>query len=152
MVAIVSGNSAGLLNSSAGTLGQNGVFGNAASGNAKEGAYVNIATGNLSLQDQDDFIAANGVSVALTRTYNSQGNHNDSMGASWKLGLRKQLTGLSGPVNTAGTTVVRIDADGSSSLYRYDTARAAYVSTDGGGAPTAITCRGSTKRIPAPTA
>ncbi|MEJ7806795.1 MAG: hypothetical protein WKG03_12860, partial [Telluria sp.] len=134
MVAIVSGNGAGLLNASAGTLGQNGIFGTAAGGNSKEAAYVNIANGNLSLQDQDDFIASLGANVALTRTYNSQGGFNDGMGAEWKLGVRKQVTGVTGAVNTPGSTVTRIDGDGSGSLYTFDVARNLYVTTDGGGA------------------
>jgi YD repeat-containing protein len=134
MVAIVSGNNVGLINTSAGTLGQNGVFGNASNGNAGDTAYVNVFSGNLLLQDQDDFVAARGVSVALARTYNSQGMLNSGSGQGWQLGLRKQITGLTGTVNTVGSSVTRIDGDGSAMLYKYDVARAAYVSTDGGGA------------------
>lgn len=134
MVAIVSGNGAGLVNTSAGTLGQDGIFGNAASGNTNEAAYVNVATGNFSLQTQDDFVASRGINLSLTRTYNSQGGFDSDNGANWLLGVRKQITGLTGTVNTAGSTVTRIDGDGSAALYRYDTVRRAYVTTDGGGA------------------
>jgi|GEM_PF-3010443 len=134
MVAIVSGNSVGLSNTSAGTLGQNGIFGQATNGTAKDAAYVNIATGNLSLQDRDDFIASNGIDVAFARTYNSQALLNSGFGAGWQFSQRKQISGLTGTVNTAGSTVNRVDADGAVSLYTYDAARAAYVCTDGGGA------------------
>ncbi len=139
MVAIVGGNGAGLLNGSAGVLGQQGVAGNAILGGNKEGAYVNIVNGNLTLQDSDDFLAAHGVNVALTRTYNAQGNLNDGNGANWKYGLLKQVTLVSGAVNTAGSKVSRLAGDGSVATYTYDAAQAAYLSTDGGGAYQSIT-------------
>src|SRR3954467_1201655 len=108
MVAIVSGNGFGLNNTSAGVLGQSGLFGNAALGNSKEAAYVNVANGNLLLQDTDDFLAAQGFNIALTRTYNSLGNFNDGNGGGWKVGPSTQVTGLTGTLNTAGSTVTRI--------------------------------------------
>ena len=137
MVAIVSGSGVGLINTSAGTLGQDGIFGNAASGTTNEAAYVNVATGNLSLQREDDFVASKGIDLSLVRTYNSRGALSGVQ--NWQLGIRKQITGLTGTVNTAGSSVTRIDGDGSASLYQYDAARGAYVSTDGGGAYQTIT-------------
>ncbi|WP_156648816.1 hypothetical protein, partial [Massilia sp. Leaf139] len=137
MVAIVSGSGVGLVNTSAGTLGQDGIFANAAFGTTKESAYVNVATGNLSLQLQDDFVASKGIDLSLVRTYNSRGALTGMR--NWQLGVRKQITGLTGTVNTAGSTLTRIDGDGSASLYQYDAARSAYVSTDGGGAYQTIT-------------
>jgi len=134
MVAIVSGNGTGLLNTSASVLGQGGLFGSATTGSSKEGAYVNVANGNLILQDQDDFIAAAGVNLALTRTYNSQGSTADGVGAQWKLGVRKQVTNLTGTLNAVGSTLTRIDSDGSAFLFKWDSSRSAYVSTDGDGA------------------
>jgi YD repeat-containing protein len=134
MVAIVSGNGTGLLNTSASVLGQGGLFGSATTGSSKEGAYVNVANGNLVLQDQDDFIAASGVNLALTRTYNSQGSTSDGLGAQWKLGVRKQVTNLTGTLNAVGSTLTRIDSDGSAFLFKWDSTRSAYVSTDGDGA------------------
>ncbi|NRR31473.1 LysM peptidoglycan-binding domain-containing protein [Oxalobacteraceae bacterium] len=132
MVAIVSGNSLGLLNGSAGVLGQQGVFGNAVHGNGKEATYVNVFNGNLSLQDSDDFLASRGVNVALTRTYNSLGSFNDGHGG-WKVGPSKQVTNLTGERNNSGSTVTRIDSDGSAALYTYNAALGLYRSTDGGG-------------------
>ncbi|WP_141753345.1 DUF4214 domain-containing protein, partial [Duganella sp. HH101] len=134
MVAIVSGNGFGLSTGSASTLGQAGVFGNPNLGNSKEGAYVNVANGNLVLQHQDDFLATPGIDLSLTRTYNSQGNVNNSNGLNWRMGMLKQIVDLTGTVNTAGSTVTRINSDGSRELYRYDTARGHYISGDGGGA------------------
>ncbi|WP_256081313.1 DUF4214 domain-containing protein [Massilia sp. YIM B04103] len=133
MVAMVSGNGLGILNSSASVLGQQGLFGNAAHGQTKEAAYVNLANGNLVLQDQDEWLAARGVNLALTRTYNSQGNFNDGNGLNWKNGSVKQVTGLSGTLNGAGSTVSRIDGDGSVQLYTYDAGLKLYRSSDGAG-------------------
>ncbi|WP_070273195.1 DUF6531 domain-containing protein, partial [Duganella sp. HH101] len=134
MVAIVSGNGFGLSTGSSSTLGQAGVFGNPSLGNSKEGAYVNVANGNLVLQDQDDFVASAGTKLSLTRTYNSQGNYNNGNGLNWRLGVVKQIVDLTGTVNTAGSTVTRINSDGSRELYRYDTGLKHYISTDGSGA------------------
>ncbi|KRB81813.1 hypothetical protein [Duganella sp. Root198D2] len=139
MVAIVSGNGAGILNTSAGTLGQGGVFGNAANGNSKDSVYINIANGNLLLQDQDDCIVARGVDSEIVRTYNSQGQLNTGDGVGWRQATRRQLTGLTGTVNTAGSTITRIVGDGSATVFTYDVARAAYFTTEGGGAYQTIT-------------
>lgn len=133
MVAIVSGYGLGLLTGSAGVLGQQGLHGNAVLGNNREAAYLNVFSGNLVLQDSDDFLAAHGVNLAITRTYNSQGSVNDGSGA-WKYGLLKQVSALTGAVNTAGSTVRRTAGDGSVSTFSWNAAKAAYTSTDGGGA------------------
>ena len=78
MVAIVGGRALGLGLSSAATLGQQlGAIGSAATGQASERAFVNIATGNLVLQRQDDMLASRGQGVAAVRTYNSVGRLND---------------------------------------------------------------------------
>ena len=139
MVAIVSGNGAGILNTSAGTLGQGGVFGNATNGNSKDSVYINIANGNLLMQDQDDCIDARGVDTEIVRTYNSQGVVNSGDGVGWRQTTRRQLTGLTGTVNTAGSTITRTVGDGSVTVFTYDVARAAYVTTEGGGAYQTIT-------------
>ncbi|OEZ52860.1 DUF4214 domain-containing protein [Duganella sp. HH105] len=134
MVAIVSGNGFGLLTGSAGVLGRQGQYGNAVQGNNHEASYLNVMNGNLVLQDGDDFLAAHGVNLAITRTYNSQGSYNDGNGAGWKYGLARQVSGLTGTVNTAGSKVYRTAGDGSVATFSYLAAKAAYVSTDGDGA------------------
>jgi len=146
MVAIVSGNGVGISNTSAGTLGQSGVFGNSANGNAKDSVYINVANGNLLLQDQDDCIVARGIDMEVVRTYNSQGLFSGADGSGWRQGLRKQVNGLTGTVNTAGSTITRTDGDGSATVFTYDAARAAYVSTDGGGAYQTLVFNSSTNR------
>lgn len=133
MVAIVSGNGFGLATGSAGVLGQSGVFGNPNLGNKREATYVNVATGNLVMRDQDDFVAALGADIALTRTYNSLGDVGVGTAPGWRNGLVKQVAGLTGTLNTKDSTITRIDGDGSAALYRYDGTLKVYVSTDGGG-------------------
>ncbi len=134
MVAIVVGNSLGLNLSSLGTLGQRGTFGSALTGRNGELAYVNAATGNLVLQDRDDVLMGRGLSVPSVRTYNSLGQLNDDNGDNWSLGAYTQQLRLVGTVNTAGSTFVRTDRDGSQATYTYDSSSSQYVSTDGGGA------------------
>jgi predicted 2-oxoglutarate/Fe(II)-dependent dioxygenase YbiX len=69
MVAIVSGIGAGLNLGSREVLGQQGVIGKAAEGRNGQGVYVNVATGLLVVQNQDDFLAARGHDAAAVRTY-----------------------------------------------------------------------------------
>ncbi|PKB13885.1 LysM peptidoglycan-binding domain-containing protein [Janthinobacterium sp. 64] len=130
MVAIVSGNTLGLLGGSSATLGQQGAFGAAGIGKSQENGYLNVSNGNIVMQQRDDFIASRGIDLSLTRTYNAQG----ALGQHWKFGLNREVGAVTGVVNGAGSTVVRIAGDGSEALYRYDEARGVYVSTDGPGA------------------
>jgi len=140
MVAIVSGNGFGLFNSSATALGQRGLLGNAAFGQSGEAAYLNIANGNLTLRERDDFLAAAGISQNLTRTYNSQGQFTqDHNGANWHGGVTKQVV-----LNTANNTVLRTEADGSTALYTFDSAANAYLSHDGAGNVKSLSLSGST--------
>ncbi len=134
MVAIVGGKDVGLSNGSAAVLGQQGSFGNAVHGSTKESVYVNVVNGNLTLQDRDDFVASRGIDIALTRTYNSAATLNDGIGANWKNGQAKQIVVAPGVVpNSSGSSVIRLDGDGSAALYLYDDKLKSYVSTDGGG-------------------
>lgn len=131
MVAIVSGNSLGLNLTSLGTLGNRGVFGNAGLGRSSDQAYVNVVNGNLVFRTLDDQMAGHGSLFGSVRTYNSQG----SLGGSpWSVGAALKSVRLVGQLNAAGSTMVRVDEDGSEQLYRYDATRALYVSSDGAGA------------------
>jgi hypothetical protein len=103
MTAIASGNSLGLENTSAATLGQRGLGGSAAQGRSNEQAFVNIATGNLVLQRQDDFLPSSGADIDLVRTYNSQGLLNDDNADNWSVGPTQKVVLGNGPVNTAGS-------------------------------------------------
>jgi YD repeat-containing protein len=84
MVAIVSGSNLGVNNSSLAKLGQQGVYGTASQGSANAGAFVNVADGNLVLQDLDNTLAGLGGGIATLRTYNSQG------AVSWRIGAGSQ--------------------------------------------------------------
>src|SRR5712691_1428704 len=134
MMAIVSGASLGLTNSSAAVLGALGKIGAAPQGGSGERVYVNAASGNLVLQRQDEVLLGTGVDISLLRTYNSQGLLNDDNGDNWRLGVYKRVYNLTGTVNAAGSTVTRVEADGAESVYVYDAASGKYLNNDGGGA------------------
>lgn len=134
MVAIVSGNSLGLGLTSLGTLGQQGSSGVAAQGRNGQSVYVNVANGNLVVQDQDEYLASTGPDAAVLRTYNSQGLLSDDNGDNWIGGVLAQPLQLTGALNAAGSSIRRADRDGSVATYTYDVSRGLYVSTDGGGA------------------
>ncbi|NML48462.1 LysM peptidoglycan-binding domain-containing protein [Ramlibacter sp. G-1-2-2] len=133
MVAIVSGNSLGLNLGSLATLGQQGVFGQAAQGSSGERVYVNGATGNLVLQREDDHLLARGPDSVALRTYNSQGLFGDDNGDNWSSGVWLQPLALVGTLNTLGSTLQRTDADGSVAIYAYQ-ADGVYRTTAGAGA------------------
>jgi YD repeat-containing protein len=131
MVAIIGGGGTalGLSNSSAATLGRDGVGGNAAIGRSGEQAYVNSATGNLVIQDRDELVKSSGLDVEVLRTYNSQGLMDDDNGDNWRLGVNRKLA--FGPL---GTSITRTNEDGAGELYAYDLLQNRYVSSDGSGA------------------
>ena len=113
-------------------------------GIGRDGARVavNIANGNLVMQREDDALAARGPDVALVRTYNSQGTADYDNNDNWRIGFYRQVRALSGTVNTAGSTVLRVDADGAESSYGWDAARAAYVGAEGAGSHDLLTYDG----------
>jgi len=138
MVAIVSGNSLGLSLTSLSTLGQAGTSGSASQGRSGERAYVNIANGNLVLQDRDDLLVSHGMQMGALRTYDSQGVTNDDNSDNWSNGIyTKQLLRV-GPINKAGSQLQRTDLDGAVSTYNYDATRNLYVTSAGAGADDTI--------------
>ena len=140
MVAIVSGSGLGLFNGSRAVLGEQGSVGNATLGQGNERIYVNAATGNLVIQQTDEFLASSGLDLNLIRTYNSQGLVDGDNNDNWRLGARTWLQSIpsfSTPANLpnmAGSYVIRVGADGVEIRYNYDVARGLYVSTEGDGA------------------
>jgi YD repeat-containing protein len=120
----------GLQSSSLG-LGQKGQIGNAAFGQGGEQLYVNAANGNLVIRDRDELLLGQGIASELYRAYNSQGQ---LQGDNWRPGVSRTVDGLTGTLNTAGSTITRTDWDGSTVVYAYDTAQGAYVATTGQGA------------------
>ncbi|WP_159675017.1 hypothetical protein, partial [Andreprevotia sp. IGB-42] len=134
MVAIIGGNGLGLSGSSRELLGQNGVVGSAGTGNGAEAVYVNATTGNLTLQQHDTLLLGSGLQPDLLRTYNSNGAWDGDNNDQWRIGFYKRISGLTGTVNTAGSTIKRVDGDEFEAVYTYDTARGEYVTTVGAGA------------------
>ena len=101
MVAIVSGNSLGLELTSAGVLGNQGLWGSAGQGNGGEQVFVNAATGNLVVQRRDEFLASHGPDNQAFRTYNSLGLLSDDNDDNWSLGLYAQQMLLTGKPDDA---------------------------------------------------
>jgi len=134
MVAVVSGTGLGLGTSSLSILGGRGAVGNASQGRGGEQVYVNSATGNLIIQDRDEYLSGVGAGLALIRTYNSQGQLTDDNGDNWRLGVQERLHTLTGTVNTAGSTITKVFGDGAEVSYLYDAAQGRYVSAEGAGA------------------
>ena len=73
MVAVVTGAGLGLSNTSKELAGQAGELGQSAFGRANERVTVNAATGNLVIQNRDEFLVGIGEDVSVARTYNSLG-------------------------------------------------------------------------------
>src|SRR6185295_12356985 len=134
MAAIVSGGSLGLVQSSVALLGAQGQLGGALQGRAGERVYVNAASGNLVLQDQDEMLVGRGPDGAVLRTYNSQGQLDDDNGDNWRIGFYRRVGGLSGTLNASGSTIKRTDADGADAVYTYNATLGLYVGTEGEGA------------------
>ena len=135
MVAIVSGARTGLELSSLAILGAPGIAGQPVEGRNKQGVYVNAATGNLVVQQQDDFLVGRGPDAAALRTYNSRGVV-EGDADNWFTGV--EFLGLDGAPNTAGSTITRYGRDGSAAAYAFDAATALYTSTEGSGAHDSI--------------
>lgn len=141
MAAIISGTGLGLftnlLGAGSASVGRGG---------QSDRVYLNGATGNLVVQTQDDYLASIGVDLSLIRTYNSQGQFTDDNGDNWQLGLHRRIHGLTGTVNTAGSTVRKVFGDGADVLYTYDTASGVYISTAGDGAHDTVSFNESTQQ------
>jgi len=146
MTAIVSGNNLGLTLSSFATLGQRSAIGSADSGRNGEQGFVNIANGNLVLQNRDDELIGHGLQLNSLRTYNSQGVVDGDNNDNWKLGFYKQVSSLTGTLNNSGSTVTRIDGDGASAIYTYSSTLLAYRTTDGDGAYDTLKFNTSTQK------
>src|SRR5262245_7003635 len=109
MVALIGGNSLGLNLASTGIDGQTG---KASLGRSGEAVHVNAANGNLVIQDRDELVVSRGLDALVLRTYNSQGRFDDDNGDNWRLGVHKRLSSLTGTLGSAGSSLVRTDADG----------------------------------------
>jgi len=143
MVAIVSGNGLGVSLSSLSTLGASAATGGATQGHNGELAFVNIANGNLILQDHDASQSALGaITLDSLRVYNSEGTLDAT--DNWTNGFQMQRVALaSGTLNGATSTLTRTDTDGAVATYTF--ANGVYTTTAGGGAYDTITWNATTQ-------
>ena len=131
MVAIFTGEGAGLLRSSANILGGAGQLGGASLGRAGEGVSVNAATGGLVVTQQDEFLAGLGLDISVSRTYNSLGQTSDrDNGDNWQLSSTRRIW-----QDSASGDMMRLSGDGSVIAYAQGTrgGLTAYWATDGSG-------------------
>ncbi|UAA38395.1 putative Ig domain-containing protein [Paraneptunicella aestuarii] len=144
MVAVVTGDLAGLFNSSLSALGQAGTHGQAQTGQSRESVYVNAATGNLIIQGQDERLAALGMNIGVLRTYNSMGTFEGDID-NWRLGFLSSIS-LEGELNTVGSSIRRITADGSAQIFHYDESLG-YTSVQGSGAHDKLQIDATTQEV-----
>ncbi|QJW83450.1 hypothetical protein HK414_02645 [Ramlibacter terrae] len=111
-----------------------------------------MATGNLVVQNQDDYLVAAGADIASVRTYNSRGLANDDNGDNWAMSLGRRPLEIAGTPNALGSTVTHTAADGAVAIYAFDGPTEAYVSREGEGAHDTIKLAGGryTGRTAAP--
>jgi YD repeat-containing protein len=143
MVAIFVGQGAGFERGSGSVLGGAGLLGSALHGRGGEGVHVNAATGNLLLNRQDEFLVGRGPDSAVQRTYNSMAEAADDNGDQWRFGAQRRLRNWTGTINSAGSTVERVGADGAIVRYAYDAAASAYLTSEGAGARDKLVNSGS---------
>src|SRR6185312_5099650 len=129
MVAIVTDAGLGLQRDSANALGMQGQLGSATLGQAADKVTVNAANGNLVIESQDEMLIGLGLDDVVTNTYNSQGTFTSN---GWQESFQRHVGGLTGTVNTAGSTITHSAADGSAIVYSYN--GTAYVGNELGGA------------------
>jgi YD repeat-containing protein len=134
MVAIFTGLGTGFERGSGSVLGSQGLLGSAAMGRGNEQVFLNAATGNLMISQQDEFLVGLGPDAAINRTYNSQGDLSDDNGDNWRFDAERKVFALTGTINTAGSTVQRMSSDGSVITYAWDSSQSAYLAKDGSGA------------------
>jgi YD repeat-containing protein len=137
MVAIVSGLRSGLNLNSGEVLGLRETVGGALQGRNGQNVVVNVASGQVVVQDQDDLLVARGPDAAVVRVYNSNGSLNDENGDGWSNGIT--LLRVLGTLNTLGSTIQRTEPDGGTASYDFNATSNAYQSFEGAGAADVIT-------------
>lgn len=137
MAAVFTGTGLGLFNSSftqlGGASGGSGLF-----GQRRTGQYVNVATGNLVLQDLDESLLVRGMNAGFLRTYNSRGTVTGAGQDGWVTGFERNIALGTGTFNQSGSTMLRNAGDGTLQTFRW-VSNNTYRSTDGDGADDTLT-------------
>ncbi|HEY1140632.1 MAG TPA: hypothetical protein VGE88_10555, partial [Lysobacter sp.] len=128
MSAVFTGNGLGLWGSDWGSAP-----GDARLGQGSDRQYVNVATGNLLLQAQDEQLLFRGMSIGHVRTYNSLGQTAQTGADAWLTGFERRVELLSGTFNQTGSVMRRHTGDGAVQDFVY-VAQGLYRSTAGDGA------------------
>jgi YD repeat-containing protein len=133
MVAIVTGAGLGLGQSSLNNLGASGQIGSSGTGPDDESVFVNASNGNLVISRTDEILSGLGLNDNIDPTYNSL-SASTGYGASngWQTNDARAVWGLSGTLDTSGSTVYRTSGDGTVSTYVWNATDGAYVSTQAG--------------------
>lgn len=135
MVSILVGSGSGYARGSGNIVGGAGLLGSGTQGRGGDNVSVNAATGNLLISREDEFLVGRGLDVGVSRTYNSFAQMSDGdNGDQWQQSTMRRVFGLTGTLNTAGSTISRQGGDGSVIVYTWDAGREVYVTTDGNGA------------------
>ncbi|HEY5801886.1 MAG TPA: RHS repeat domain-containing protein, partial [Burkholderiaceae bacterium] len=133
MVAVVSSNTFGLSAAFGGNL-----LGSSVTGANGQALSINALRGNLILQGRDAALFGPGHDLEALRTYNSQGTVDGDNDDGTRTGLAGWLKSRTGAVNTAGSSVVLVKADGAEEIYTYSGGK--YVSSARNGATDTLTC------------
>ncbi|HEY2710743.1 MAG TPA: LysM peptidoglycan-binding domain-containing protein [Caulobacteraceae bacterium] len=130
MVAVVAGVGLGLERSSVNLLGAGGTLGTPEQGIGGDQVYVNAANGNLVDTRTDQILTGFGPDDVISETYDSLGNYAATLGTyvpgdtdtdGFMGGYQRSVGHLIGTLDTPGSVVTRIAADGSKVLYSYQT-------------------------------
>src|ERR1700752_3063762 len=96
MVAIFTGLGSGLERGSGSVLGSAGLLGSAVQGRSGENLFLNAATGNLVINQQDEFLVGLGPDASVSRTYNSLGDISDENQDNWRQSTQRRIINLTG--------------------------------------------------------
>ncbi len=133
MVAVFTGNGLGLYNSSLTQLGL-GLGDSAGLGQSRTRQYVNVASGNLVLQDQDESLVVRGLNTTLLRTYNSRGSVAGSGADGFVTGYERRVALTAGMLNDIGSQMTLSTGDGQDVVFTWSGTLNQYTSTAGEGA------------------
>jgi len=140
MTAVISSTTLGLYGSELTPFGSSGSGGSGAS----DRLFLNTATGNLIIQQQDEYLSSLGVNLGIIRTYNSQGGVDGDNNDAWRLGVYRSLYNLPSTPNQAGSTVTKVYGDGHEAIFTFDASRGLYVSIQGDGPHDTLSYSGGT--------